>query len=172
MQISLAGIASALSIVLLFLGSAIWLLSYVMPIITGLLMIIITQCLNKKTAFTVYFCVSVLSLFLLSDKECVLIYVFFFGYYPIVKDSIEKINNNFLRWVLKFAIFNVSIVLSQLICVYVFQIPFDDFLGKWGIAVLLLLANCVFVLYEKMLKALIVLYDKKYKKKIDKLLNK
>lgn len=169
-QTAAAGVLSALSVVLMFFGSVVSVLSYIMPLLSGLLMIIAMESINRKTALSIYACVSLLSLFLLSDKECALLYAAFFGYYPIIRSELDKIKNRLLLWTMRVILFNVSIVFSQLICVFVFRISFDDFLGKWGIAVLLLLANLLFVMYEKLLAMLIVLYRKKYKSKINNLL--
>lgn len=169
-QTAAAGVLSALSVVLMFFGSVVSVLSYIMPLLSGLLMIIAMESINRKTALSIYACVSLLSLFLLSDKECALLYAAFFGYYPIIRSELDKIKNRLLLWIMRVILFNVSIVFSQLICVFVFRIPFDDFLEKWGIAVLLLLANLLFVMYEKLLAMLIVLYRKKYKSKINNLL--
>lgn len=169
-QTAAAGVLSALSVVLMFFGSVVSVLSYIMPLLSGLFMIIAVESINRKTALSIYACVSLLSLFLLSDKECALLYAAFFGYYPIIRSELDKIKNRLLLWTMRVILFNVSIVFSQLICVFVFRIPFDDFFGKWGIAVLLLLANLLFVMYEKLLAMLIVLYRKKYKSKINNLL--
>lgn len=168
-QVAFSGMLSALSVILMFLGSVVSVLSYVMPLASGLLMIIAVENISKKSATAIYFCVSLLSIILLSDKECALFYISFFGYYPIIKSNIDKIKNKLLLWIARAIIFNVSIISNQLICVYVFNIPFDEFLGKWGIIILLLLANLLFVLYERMLNLLILLYRKKYKSKISNL---
>ncbi len=169
---AMAGIISALSVVLLFLGGTIWILAYIMPMLTGMLSIILIKSLNKKTALIVYICVSILSIILLPDKECALTYIFFFGYYPIIKESISKIKNKFISIMLRFLIFNAAIISSQLICVYVFLIPFDDFLGKWGIIILIFAANIVFALYEKLLDVVFLLYERKYSKRVNKFLYK
>lgn len=168
-QIAVLGLLSALSVVLMFLGSVISVLSYIMPLISGLLMIIAVENISKKSAWVTYICVSILSVFLLTDKECALFYVSFFGYYPIIKSSIDKIKNKILLWIVRAVIFNVGIILNQLVCVYVFCIPFDNFLGGWGIVLLLVLANVLFVMYEKLLSMLILLYQKKYKSKFSNL---
>lgn len=169
-QIAFSGLLSALSVVLMFLGSSISVLSYIMPLLSGLIMIIVTENINKKTAVLVYISVSVLSIVLLTDKECALFYISFFGYYPIIKSDIDKIKNILLLWFVRFSIFNTGILLSQLVCVYLFGIPFDDFLGKWGIVILLILANILFFMYEKLLNMLILIYRKKYKSKFANLL--
>lgn len=126
-QTAAAGVLSALSVVLMFFGSVVSVLSYIMPLLSGLLMIIAVESINRKTALSVYACVSLLSLFLLSDKECALLYAAFFGYYPIIRSELDKIKNRLLLWTMRVILFNVSIVFSQLICVFVFRIPFDDF---------------------------------------------
>lgn len=133
-------------------------------------MIIITRSVNKKSAWTVFVAVSLISLLFMPDKECAMTYIAFFGYYPIIKDSVDKIKSKILLWITRLLIFNVAIVSSQLVCIYVFGIPFDDIFGAWGVVILLACANLIFVLYEKMICTVTILYIKKYKNKIDRLL--
>ncbi|MFR5876687.1 MAG: hypothetical protein ACLUFN_09390 [Eubacterium sp.] len=169
-QISLCGIITALSVALLFFGTVVWVMAYFMPLITGLLMIILTQNVNKKSAWTVYVSVSIICLLFMPDKECALTYTFFFGFYPIIKDSIDKIKSKILLWLVRLGIFNAGILSSQLICIYIFGIPFDDFLGKYGIVILIVLANAVYLIYEKLIQIVMVIYVKKYKNKVSKFL--
>lgn len=166
---ALTGLLSALSVVLMFLGSVISVLSYIMPLISGLLMIIIGN-YSQKYSWIMFFVVSIISVFSLPDKECALTYLFFFGYYPIIKYKIDAVRSKLLCWIIKLLIFNTGIIASQFICFYVFGIPFDDVFGKWGIVILLLLANVVFAVYERMFYSLSVIYSRKYKKYVDKLL--
>lgn len=168
-KIALCGVISALSVVLMFLGSVVSIFAYASPIIAGLALIICVKSINKSSAVTVYIAVSLISLFLLPDKESSLVYIFFFGYYPIIKESIDKLNS-VIRFALKFIIFNFGIVISQIICVYVFHIPLDNFIGKWGIIILLAMANALFILYDKLMNILIVIYMRKYYTRINHLL--
>ena len=170
LKVAAAGVITALSVILLQLGSLIWLFAYLMPLISGLIMIILTESGGKKSAWLVYAAVSIIAMLLLEDKECVLIYVLFFGYYPIIRDSINKIKLKAVRIISKLLIFNSGIVAAELICIYVFGIPFDDFLGKWGAVILLALANVMFFVYERLLGMVIILYNKKYKSKIERYL--
>lgn len=167
--VALTGILTALSVVLMFLGSIISVLAYVMPITAGVLIIVIKE-YSIKYSWIMFVTVSIISALMLPDKECALTYVFFFGYYPIIRDKILLIKNKMLQWILRFLVFNFGIISSQLICLYVFGIPFDDVFGKWGIVILLLLANVVLLVYEKMIVAVNLLYHKKYRKTVDKLL--
>lgn len=168
--IALSGVVTALSVVLMFLGSVVWVFNYVMPIAAGLLLIIVNDSIGKRNAVYVFAASSILSLIILPDKEGALLYALFFGYYPIIKNSLDRISRPLLRILSKLLIFNSGIVLSQLICVYVLSIPFDNFLGKWSAVILLIMANVVLLIYDKMFTMVVIIYDRKYKRMVDKLL--
>ena len=169
-QIAFSGMLAALSFTLMFFGSIIWAFTYISPLVCGIIMIIICDILGKRNAFLTYAAVSALSIAFLPDKECALTYVFFFGYYVIIRDSLEKIKPAALRRFVKFLIYNVGIISSQLVLIYVFGIPFDGFWGIWGVIILIVLANIIFIFYEKALSRLIIIYDKKYKSRVNRML--
>lgn len=166
--IAYSGVATALSVVMLFLGSIFWVLGYTMPLVASLVMIILLDSISQKSALLTFVSTSVISFILLNDKECVLLYVLFFGYYPLIRDKINDIKPKFLSYLLKFVSFNAAMVLTQILCVYVFGIPFDDMLGKWGIVVFALCLNLVFVVFDKLYTLLLRLYRIKLKKKVEK----
>lgn len=166
--IAYSGVATALSVVMLFLGSIFWVLGYTMPLVASLVMIILLDSISQKSALLTFVSTSVISFILLNDKECVLLYMLFFGYYPLIRDKINEIKPKFLSYLLKFVTFNAAMVLTQILCVYVFGIPFDDMLGKWGIVVFVLCLNLVFVAFDKLYTLLLRLYRIKLKKKVEK----
>lgn len=167
---ALSGMLTALTVLFLFFGSVVQIFAYVAPLISGLIMIILINNVNKRSAWTVFAVSSLVAVFLLPDKECALTYVFFFGWYPMVKDSFDKIKIKILRIVAKFAVYNVAVVFSQLACIYVFGIPFDTVFGVWGILILLLLANLLFALYDGLFVLLSFIYMKKYYSKVKRFL--
>lgn len=166
--IAYSGVATALSVVMLFLGSIFWVLGYTMPLVASLVMIILLDSISQKSALLTFISTSIISFILLNDKECVLLYILFFGYYPLIRDKINYIKPKFLSYLLKFITFNAAMVLTQVLCVYVFGIPFDDMLGKWGIVVFVLCLNLVFVVFDKLYTLLLKLYRIKLKKKVEK----
>ena len=166
--IAYSGVATALSVVMLFLGSIFWVLGYTMPLVASLVMIILLDSVSQKSALLTFISTSIISFILLNDKECVLLYILFFGYYPLIRDKINDIKPKFLSYLLKFITFNVAMVLTQVLCVYVFGIPFDDMLGKWGIVLFVLCLNLVFVVFDKLYTLLLKLYRIKLKKKVEK----
>lgn len=170
---ALGGIVAALSVTMMFLTAVIPTLTYALPAAAGVLLIIVVIEIDKKWAFGVYAAVSLLSLLILPDKEAAVMYVFFFGHYPIVKAILEgKLQNRAALWILKFLIFNVSVVAAYLIIIYVFQLPMDEMeeFGKWGVWVLLGLGNVVFLVYDVALSRLVTLYMLKWHKAFRKIL--
>ena len=163
---SIGGISAALSIVLMFLTSVIPSMTYALPAAAGILLTVIVIEIDKKWAFGVFAAVGLLSIFLIADKEAAVMYIMFFGYYPILKAILEEKLPVALSWVLKFAVFNVSMIAAFLITVYVFNIPFDE-MEKYGVKaafILLALGNVVFLIYDFALTNLIKLYLIKWRK--------
>ena len=163
---ALGGIIAAVSVVLMFLTSIIPTLTYAIPAAAGLLLLIMVIEIDKKWATVVYVAVSILSGLLIADKEAATMYIAFFGYYPIIKQPIEKHLNKYLCWVVKMLIFNASVIASYLLLIYVFNLTLDD-LGEFtkiGLALLYLAFNAVFVLYDIALTRLITAYLYKWQK--------
>ena len=168
---AVGGIVTALSIVLMFLTSIIPSLTYALPAAAGVLLSLIVIEIDKKWALGVYAAVSLLSILLIADKEAALMYIMFFGYYPILKGVFEGRLNTLLSWICKFIVFNIGVVLAFLISVYVFNIPFEE-MEKYGIkaAIALLAAgNIVFLIYDFALSNLIKLYLLKWRKSFRKI---
>ena len=165
-----AGVLTALSVVLLFVGVIITPLAYVLPIATGLLMILLIESVSVKSAVLTYFSTSFLSFILFGGKETVLFYVMFFGYYPILRLSLSKIKFKPLRFIIKLLIFNAAMAGVQLVLIYVFGIPFDNMFGKMGIALFFAALNLIFVLYDFTFDMLVMIYNKRLKRKISRII--
>lgn len=167
--VSVCGLFAALSVVIMLLAH-IGVLTYAVPAIAGALLVIIYLELGVKNAFTVYLTVSVLS-FLICEKEAALCYIFFFGYYPILKAYIEKIGKKALQWLIKIAVFTVSFAIVMVLCVFIFGIPIDEMgYGVWYFAGLAVGLEVMFVVYDIALTRVITLYLVKYRESFRKLM--
>lgn len=145
-------------------------LAYAAPMFLGLLEIMLKRTFDAKSAWITYIATSILSFILVTDKECMMMYVIFFGYYPIVRDYFEKIKVKGLRIFTKLIFFNLMMILCQIILIKVFGIPFlEDGQGKWFIAVFALLMNILFLVYEVLIDKVTLLYVYKLEKRIKKL---
>ena len=59
----------------------------------------------------VYIISAILGIILLPDKAAPVLYIFFFGYYPIVKSLIEHLKAVLIQWALKLLVFNTSLTI-------------------------------------------------------------
>jgi len=171
-RVALGGIVSALCLVTMFLSGIMPALYLVLPMAAGVLMMIIAVEVNKKWAMLTYIAVGILSMFITFDKEAALIFILFFGHYPILRFYIEKINAKPIKAAVKFAVFNICIIAFFYITVYVFGLSqmleeFDEF-GKYGALIMLAAANLVFILYDYNLDACYKLYRRKIMPKFRK----
>lgn len=168
-RLAVCGIVTALSIVLLFLGGITFILAYTMPMLVGLFMIMLNRTFGKSSAWITYAATSALSFMLVADKECMLMYVMFFGFYPIVYEGLNKIRIKPLCVIVKLLIFNSLLSAVQLLLVFVFGIPFlEEGEGKWMIALFFVLMNILFLFYDRIITILAKLYEAKIENKIKK----
>ena len=105
-----------------------------------------------------YAVTALLSILLLPEKSMPLAYALFFGYYPVVKLWIEKLSSAIGRYGLKLLCFNAAFA------VFCFLLRLVSVLPP---AVLFLIANGVFLLYDYALGKLILLYIRKIHGRID-----
>lgn len=168
--VALCGIIAAASVVVM-LGSYIPFFTYAMPAVAGAFLIVIVLEANKKYAVADYAAVSILSL-LLCEKESALCYALLFGFYPIVKGLIEKIDRRVVEWIIKIVLFNVMFTAILLLATYVFGIDAEEMgdLGKYSAIIMYLLGNFMFVLYDIALTTVVSLYMRKYRESFRRLL--
>lgn len=151
-RVALGGIVSALCILTMFLAGILPALYIVLPMAAGILMMIMAVEVNVKWAVLTYCAVGILSMIVTFDKEAALLFVLFFGHYPILRFYIQKIRLKILRLAVKFLIFNICIILFFYVTVYLFGL--DQILnemngfGKYGAWIILLVMNLIFVLYD------------------------
>ncbi len=167
---ALGGIVAALSVVCMMLTSVIPIATYSCPILAGILIVIVVIEADAKLAFFVYCAVSVLSLLLVTDKEAAVYFVLLFGYYPILKQSIERLKPRAVQWILKLCVFNVGVIVAFFITINLLSVPKESFEigGVYLPWVFLIAGNVVFVLYDAALSGLITAYILKFRKYIFK----
>lgn len=141
-----------------------------LPMIAGALLTVIVVEVNLSWAFLTYIAVSLLSVFVTFDKEAAIIFILFFGHYPLLKYIIEKIPIKIFKVIIKFAIFNICIVADYQITIHLLGISdfMDDFaiLGTYGIYILWGFSNIFFIFYDYVLSGCVDLYLKYLKPKI------
>ena len=90
-QVALGGIATGMCIALMFATGMIPFSYYALPALAGLVLIAVREENGLSTALIVFAAVSLLSVFVVPIKEAALLFIAFFGYYPILQESFAKI---------------------------------------------------------------------------------
>lgn len=167
---------TALSVVIL-IPSAVQVFVYTLPAMAGMLTMLAVVEIDKKWAIGSYVATSLIGLLFVANKEAVVYYVAFFGYYPVVKALLESKMPRVAEYILKFLVFNVSIILSGVVLVKVFGMPYNDLLGidgesafftKYALPIMLGMGNVVFILYDvaltRLLTAYVLVWQKRFRK--------
>lgn len=152
-NITLGAMLGALSVVIMLVSYFPY-LTYSVPAMAGLFIMAAVIEMGTKWALFSYITAAALTL-LIAEPEAALLFVFLFGYYPIVKALVEKIKNRVLRFAVKFAVFNAAVILIYFVLMRIMGID-GGFGGytKYMIYGLWITANGVFALYDYMLAVL------------------
>lgn len=159
-ELVLSAILCAFSVLLIFLGSVIEVMDLTAAMLASILTAVVLIEAGKSWPWLTYAVVSVLSFLLIPNKLPAIIFVLT-GYYPIIKQRLERLNALF-SWILKLLVFNVLMTAFIFICSSFF--PGVDLLlipsisRGANIAVGYALGNAVFVLYDFALSKLITYY--------------
>ena len=155
-QLTVCAMLVALGVVLLWIGSVLEVAEISMAVIASLLCVLAVIEYGGAAPWLVFAATSVLSLLLLPNKGVALTYAVFFGYYPIVKEKLEK-RSRVMRWVLKEIIFHIALVVLLVAWKWLF-FPTVGALTPTFFVLLVVLCEIVFILYDIALTRLISLY--------------
>lgn len=150
--IALSGLIVALSVTCMFFTGLFPFATFALPALAGILLMTLSVEFGLKIALTAFAGVALLSLLIAPDKEAALLFTAFFGYYPLIKGRIEALKKRPVEWIVKFTVFNGSIILLYVILLYLFPMPelAEEFASysSWMIAGLLALGNVTFLIYD------------------------
>lgn len=153
-RLAVCAMLSALGVVILGIGSVISVMDISMAVIASLFCIFAVIEYGGTAPWLVFLVTGVLSL-LLPQKAPAVMYLLFFGYYPIIKEKLEK-RPKAVAWVLKEVIFQIALVGMLLLYHFLFMatgtVPWTMYL------VLAAIAEIVFPIYDFALTRLITLY--------------
>ncbi len=158
--LALCSVLAALGVVILFLGSMFELLDLSAAIFASLLITVAVIEGGSYWPWLTYAVTAVIALLLLPIKFAAVAFTLS-GYYPIVKEKLEKLKNRPLVWTIKLVIFNLA--LTALLFVLKAFLPGVDISLVPGAAlinyiVLYLLGNSIFVMYDILLTRIVTFY--------------
>ncbi|MGN1223550.1 MAG: hypothetical protein ACI4TG_00425, partial [Ruminococcus sp.] len=90
-RIALGGTLASFCLLALFVTGVLPMFYLVMPMICSLLVMIMAATTTPYWAFIMYLAVGVLSLFITPNKDASLIFILFFGHYPLIRPFLSRI---------------------------------------------------------------------------------
>ena len=150
-KIAFGGMMAAAAVVVMSLGGMIPVATFVCPMISMLVLALVTRMCGSRIGWAWYGAVAILSIMLCPDKEAAAVFAFL-GYYPVVKTQMEKFKFSLL-W--KLLLFNGSILLMYQILIRIFGFGYlaSEFqeAGVVLTVIMLLLGNACFFLLDMVL---------------------
>ena len=154
-RVALSGVLAALMVVVMLLGTLIPGTTYLCPALAGAFLVPVVWELGVRNGGLAFAVVSLLSLFLAPDKQAALFFVLLFGWYPLLRPSLQRMRQKAVRWVVKFLLFNLALAAIALVTVFVLGLPLFGAEEKNGTVLvlvgMLVLGNIAFQLYDLLL---------------------
>ena len=167
----LCGVLAALAVALMFLGGTVQRsASIACPVLASLVLIPVYCECGWKWGLLWYAAVAALAALLAPEKEAAVLFVFF-GYYPMLRKLIGRLRVRAAAWATaKLVYVNAAVFAAYGLMLYVFHLTavMEDFegMGKAMLAVLLVLANVTFVIYDVLIARLEIYYHVRLRPKL------
>lgn len=162
-RLAMSALLAALGVVAISVGSFIQVMDISMAVIASVFGIFAVIEYGGSYPWLIYAVTGVIALVVSPySKEAAAMYVLFFGYYPIIKEKLEK-KRRLVSWILKEVIFNIALaimlVASKLLLTAYASEPWYMY------AAFAFLAEIAFPLYDIALTRVISLYIRKIRPK-------
>ena len=161
-QTALGGTLTALAVTLLTMGSLIPMATFCAPLLAMAALLPVLEECGVRAAGAAWGAVSVLGMLLAADRAA-LVYVFF-GWYPLVRPALERLSPAPLRLGAKLAGFYGALALLYGVVVRVLGLP-EESQPRWLPAVLTAMAAVTFLLADRLLARLTLLWRFKLRKR-------
>lgn len=153
--LTLSAMLTALSVVILYMGSLLDILTLTVVGIVSVFMLFAVRELPVIYRLFIYVGTSILAALFMPTPETPLLYATFGGLYPLLKFPMERLHR-FFTVMLKLLFFNTVITAFELCSVFVFGLPSS----VWYMLLLLyLVANPTFYIYDRLLDRLLIDYE-------------
>ena len=162
-RIALCGVLAALAVTVMVLGTIVPVGTFCCPAVAGLLLIPVLDLCGVRLALGWYAAVSLLSLLLAPDREAALLFLFL-GYYPVMQPYFARIPVRALRPCAKLLLFNAAVLLLYGLVCGLLGIPAASDGSAVLLAVMLLLGNVTFFLYDIVIARLTRLWKRRKKR--------
>ncbi len=151
----MSALLSALGVVMLLIGSLVEVMDLSMAVIASVFCIFAVIEYGGSYPWLIYAVTGTVSLILTPQKSAAAVYLLFFGFYPIIKEKLERLKG-LPAWLLKETVFNIALAAMLLVSRLMFVAEGAD---PWYMyLILVILAELAFPLYDIALTRMITLY--------------
>ena len=173
-RLTASALLAALGVALLFMGSFIETLDLSMAALASFFCLFAVIEFGGIYPWLIFAVTGILSVVLMPYSMGGWFYILFFGYYPIVKDKLQRLKKPFV-WTLKILLLNAAVAISLTLASFLlyggdfyntFMMTFGE--DGWGLYAAIgtyLLLNVTFVVYDIALNRLVVFYYVKIRNK-------
>ena len=171
-KLVLSSVCAALGVICLYLGGIIEVMDMTAAVAASLLVLFAVLEIGYGYAAAVYALISLLGFLLLPNKSPAICFLLMYGYVPMTKFFFERHLGKF-SWAAKLLLYNALLLFLTFFGAEIIGFSTEN---EWGIAaeivvcVYIVLANVVYVACDILYKRLSILYLKKFREKIHRLL--
>lgn len=158
-SIAVAGMWASLSLVTLYFSALVPTGQLGVVALSGLMPAAVLISRGLSAALLCYGGTGILALLLLPSKSNALLYLLFFGCYPMVKYAIEQLRRMAVEIVLKLCFLNLMLTGIYLLLQELFFSMVS--LPEWGVPLTYLVLNLAFLVYDYGFSKLIYFYTKR-----------
>ena len=115
--VALGGMLAAFAVVILCLGTLIPVMTYAAPLLAIMTLAVVLRLCGRRIGWSWYICVTLLALLLCPDREAAVVFAAF-GYYPLLRPTLQRIPSQLLRNLVKFLLFQLSILVVAVFTVF------------------------------------------------------
>ena len=144
-RIAECGMICALCVVIMIVGAVLGIGLYASPMFAGLFLIPLGKKYGQKYHLALWLAVSIISFLTVAEIEQNLMFLCFFGCYPILQPHFHKIKTTLLRRLAKGIYFNAVILAVEMLVMYVL-VP--EAVTFWIMFTFMLLFNLTFICYD------------------------
>ena len=155
--ITVSAMLCALGVILMSVGSLIEVLDLSTAVLASMLCVYAVIEIGKGYPWMIWLVTSILSLILLPIKTPAIFYALFAGFYPILKEKLEKLSRP-ISWLLKLVVFHLCLGLIFLILKLFLPSALEGTDVWWMLAAIYGMALVCFVVYDIALTRLITFY--------------
>lgn len=164
-RMALCGVLCALAAVVLALGGVVPVATFCAPMLAMAALLPVLEEYGPRYAAAAWLAVSVLALLLDPDREAALVYLCF-GWYPMLRPRLAGIPSVLLRIGARLAVCTAACLLLYGVLWRLLGLPRDPALAGVLGGVLLVLANGTFLLLDRALERLTLLWRRRLRRRL------